>query len=37
MILSMVIGGTSIQKYVLRPNAPKSRDAPAYIHFQYLC
>ena len=31
MILSMLIGGTSIHKYVLRPNAPKLRDASVYI------
>ena len=37
MILSMVIGGTTIHKYVLRPNAPKLRDASVHMHFQYLC
>ena len=36
MILSMVMGGTSNQKYVLKPNVPKPRDASAYMHFQYL-
>ena len=36
MILSMVIGGISIHKYVLRPNVPKLRDASVYMHFQYL-
>ena len=37
MILSMLIDGTSIDKYVLRPNVLKLRDASVYIHFQYLC
>ena len=37
MILSMVIGGKSIHKYVLNSNVPKFRDASVYMHFQYLC
>ena len=37
MILPMIIGGTSIHKYVLKPNVPKPRDASVYMHFQYLC
>ena len=35
MIPSMVIGDTSIHKYVMRPNVPKLRDASVYMHFQY--
>ena len=27
MILSIIVGGTSIHKYVMRPNAPKLSDA----------
>ena len=37
MILSMLIGGTSIHKDVLRPIVPKPRDASVYMHLQYLC
>ena len=36
MILSMVIGGTSIHKYVLSLSVPKLRDVSVYMHFQYL-
>ena len=32
MILSMVIDGTSIYKYVLIPNAPNLRHASVYMH-----
>ena len=37
MIVPMVIGGTSIHKYVLSLIVPKLRDASVYMHLQYLC
>ena len=37
MILPVVIGGTSIHKYVLNLNVPKLWDASVYMHLQYLC
>ena len=37
MILPVVIGGTSIHKYVLSLNAPRLADASVYMHLQYLC